>query len=135
MQAVQLVAQQTSVRSGRRRGSETRQKELRVSVRVTAAEYAEIAEAANREGLTMASYARKRLLAAPTDRKYRRPTIEVQALARLQGEVNRVGTNIHQLLKHIRFGGTPAGDEIMAAFAGYREVIAAILTTLGRVAR
>ena len=46
--------------------------------------------------------------------------------------MNRVGSNIHQLLKHIRFGGTPAGDEVTAAFAGYREVIAAILETLGR---
>ncbi len=116
----------------KRRGTETRQKELRVSIRVTADEYAEIAQAADREGQTLASYARKRLLAAPTDRKHRRPTLEIQSITRLQGEMNRVGSNIHQLLKHIRFGGTPASDEVVAAFAGYREVIAAILATLNR---
>ena len=119
----------------KRRGSEIRQKELRVSVRVTAAEHAAIAEAADREGLTVATYARSRLLAAPTTRARRRPNVDVQAITRLQGEMNRVGTNIHQLLKHIRFGGTPASDEVVSAFAGYREVIAAILATLGRVPR
>lgn len=116
----------------KRRGSETRQKELRVSIRVNADEYAEIAQAADREGQTLASYARKRLLATPIERKHRRPTVEIQSITRLQGEMNRVGSNIHQLLKHIRFGGTPAGDEVIAAFAGYREVIAAILATLNR---
>ena len=116
----------------KRRGSETRQKELRVSIRVNADEYAEIAQAADREGQTLASYARKRLLATPIERKHRRPTVEIQSITRLQGEMNRVGSNIHQLLKHIRFGGTPAGDEVIAAFAGYREVIAAILAALNR---
>lgn len=136
MQSAQPAEQvQEAPEPRRRHGSETRQKVERISVRVTAAEYAEIAEAADREGLTLAAHARSRLLAAPSERKYRRPTVEVRALARLQGEMNRVGSNIHQLLKQIRFGGTPAGDEIQAAFRGYREVVAAILTTLGRVAR
>lgn len=133
MQAAQSV--QEAPKPRKRHGSETRQKMERVSIRVTAAEKAEIAEAANRAGLTLATHARMRLLAAPTERKYRRPTVEVQALARLQGEMNRVGSNIHQLLKHIRFGGTPAGDEIVSAFQGYRDVVAAILAALGRVAR
>ena len=119
----------------KRRGTDTRQKDLRVSIRVTAAEHAEIAEAADREGMTLASFARKRLLATPIERKHRRPTLEIQSITRLQGEMNRVGSNIHQLLKHIRFGGTPASDEVVSAFAGYREVIAAILATLGRVPR
>ena len=133
MQGVQPI--QEMPRPRRRHGSETRQKLERVSVRVTAAEKAEIAEAANRDGLTLAAHARKRLLAAPTERKYRRPTVEVQTLTRLQGEMNRVGSNIHQLLKQIRFGGTPAGDEVVAAFQGYHDVVAAILASLGRVAR
>lgn len=131
--AVQLVQEVPTPRQ--RHGSETRQKMERISIRVTAAEKAEIADAANRQGLTLATHARERLLAAPTERKYRRPTVEVQALARLQGEMNRVGSNIHQLLKHIRFGGTPAGDEVVAAFQGYREVVAAILSALRRVSR
>ena len=117
---------------GSGRGSETRQKELRVSIRGNADEYAEIAQAADREGLSLASYARKRLLAILIERKHRRPTVEIQAITRLQGEMNRVGSNIHQLLKPVRFGGTPAGDEVIAACAGYREVIAGILATLGR---
>lgn len=112
--------------------SESRQKQVRVTVRLTAAEYAELEEAAARESVSIGGYMRSRALSAPTTRAGRRPSLDAQALARLQGEMNRVGSNIHQLLKHIRFGGTPAGDEVVAAFAGYREVIAAILETLGR---
>ena len=99
---------------------------------MTAAEYAEIEEASARESLSIGGYVRSRSLSAPTTRASRRPPVDAQALARLQGEMNRVGSNIHQLLRFFRFGGTPASDEIIAAFAGYREVIAAILETLGR---
>jgi hypothetical protein len=112
--------------------SETRQKQVRITVRLTAAEYAELEEAAGRDGISIGSFVRARALTAPTTRASRRPSVDLQALARLQAEMNRVGSNIHQLLKHIRFGGTPAGDEVVDAFKGYREVIAASLETLGR---
>jgi hypothetical protein len=112
--------------------SEKRQKGLQITVRLTAAEYAELEEAAGAESVSVAGYVRSRALAKPTTRASRRPSVDLQALARLQAEMNRVGSNIHQLLKHIRFGGMPAGDEVVAAFAGYRQVIAAILDTLGR---
>ena len=115
--------------------SEVRQKQTRITFRVTAAEYADIADAAGRAGVSVGGYIRGRVLAATTTRSLRRVALDVQAVARLQGELNRVGSNIHQLLKLIRFGGTPAGDEILAAFTGYREVTAAILVTLREARR
>jgi hypothetical protein len=116
--------------------SEVRQKQDRITFRVTAAEYAEIAEAAAKAGcVSVGGYVRSRALASPTTKSLRRPTLDVQAIARLQAEMNRVGSNIHQLLKLIRFGGTPASEEVLAAFAGYREVTAAILQTLREVHR
>lgn len=118
-----------------RRGTETRQKSHVIPFRVNDAERAELEAAASRAGLTVGSYIRGRVLAAPTTRAMRRPSVEVETLARLQGEMNKVGSNIHQLVKRVNFGETPAGVELREAFAGYREVIAAILATLGRGAR
>jgi hypothetical protein len=115
-----------------RSGSEMRQKQHRVTIRLAASEQAELAAAAERAGQTVGAYIRSRVLAAPITRARRRPAVEVVALTRLQGEMNKVGSNIHQMLRRLNFGETPAGDEVRAAFAGYREVIAAILTTLGR---
>jgi hypothetical protein len=116
----------------RRSGSETRQKQHRITVRYNAAEFAELEEAAEAQGLTVGSYVRSRTLAAPATRSRRRPTVEVAEITRLQGALNRIGTNIHGLLKDVRFGGTPGADEARAAFAGYREAIAAVLAALGR---
>jgi hypothetical protein len=114
-----------------RSGSETRQKGLHISVRVTAAEHADIAEAANKAGVSMGGYVRDRVLVAPpTTRARHRPSIEVSAITRLQSELNKVGGNIHQLLKRVNFGETPLSDEIRAAFTGYRETNVAILETL-----
>ena len=71
------------------------------------------------------------MLAAPKTQSRRRPSIEVQAITRLQGEMNRVGGNIHQILKRVNFGETPIAEEFSQALKGDRQVIATILETLG----
>lgn len=115
-----------------RRGSETRQKHHRITFRLAASEHAEVADAAARAGQTVGTYIRSRLLDSPVTRAQRRPSVEVQTLTRLQAEMNKVGSNIHQILRRVNFGETPAGEEIRSAFTGYRAVIAAILAALGR---
>lgn len=112
--------------------SEKRQKQHRITLRVSAQEHAEITHHAELAGLTVGAYIRSQCLIQQTTRAIRRPTIEVITMTRLQGEMNRVGSNIHQLLKHINFGNTPDNSEIKAAFKGYQEVIQAILAALGR---
>lgn len=115
-----------------RQGSETRQKQHRITIRLAESEHAEIEAAAERAGQSVGAFVRSRVLLGAVTRARRRPSVEVQALAKLQAEMNRVGSNIHQMSKRINFGETPASDEIRSAFQGYREVVAAILTTLGR---
>jgi hypothetical protein len=113
-------------------GSENRQKGRPVSVRMSPQEYATLEEAAGSAGLTIGSYIRSIVLAAPQTRQRRRPSVEVMAVTRLQGEMNKVGSNIHQILKRVNFGETPIAEEFHEALSGYRQVIAAILETLGR---
>jgi len=115
-----------------RRGTETRRHQRRITFRVPDAEGDELIAGAELAGCSLGSYIRSRLFAESAMRARRRPTIEVMAITRLQGQMNKIGGNIYQLLRHVNFGGLPEADEIRAAFAGYREVIAAILAALGR---
>jgi hypothetical protein len=99
-------------------------------VRMSVEERAAIEAHASREGLSLGGYMRSRALAMPTTRANRRPPVDILALVRLQGDLNKVGGNIHQLLRHVNFGRLVEGDEVRAAFQGYREVIAAIMAAL-----
>jgi hypothetical protein len=115
-----------------RSGSEVRQKDERVTVRYTQAERSEVQAAAVTVGLTEGAYIRVQTLSKPKIPARRRPTVELVAVARLQGELNRIGGNIHQLLKDVRFGGTPGAQDVRAALGGYEEAIEAIKAFFGR---
>ena len=57
--------------------------------------------------------------------------MDVAALARLIGELNRIGGNINQILKRVNFGETPVAHEFHEALAGHLEIIAAIRDAMG----
>jgi len=59
----------------------------------------------------------------------------VAALAKLLGEMNKVGSNIAQLVKRVNFGETLLGNEIREAFTGYQETVAAIVNALEKAKR
>jgi hypothetical protein len=115
----------------RRSGSETRQKERRISLRVTGDEYARVETASTEAGLTLASYTRSLLIDAPRTRTRRRPRVDMAALAKLLGELNRIGGNIHQILRRVNFGETPIATEFHEALRGHREIISAIRVAMG----
>ena len=119
-------------KKNRKSGSEQRQKQRRITFRLAPEEYASIESAANDAGVTIGTYIRGAVLMAPQTRRRRRPPIEVEAVAKLQAAMNRVGGNIHQLVRRANFGEMPFAHEYHEALDGYKEVIAAILTTLGR---
>lgn len=116
----------------RRSGSETRQRGRLVGIRLSPEECAPLEQGAADAGLTLASHARLILVSAPRTRARRRPPADVVALARLLGQVNVIGSNIHQLLRRVNFGETPLGDEVREALLGYKEMAAAILAAMGR---
>jgi hypothetical protein len=118
-----------------RSGSERRKRQRRITFRCSDEEHAQVARAADAAGLTVGSHIRECVLQAPQTRRQRRPTVEVQTLARLLGEMNKIGSNIHQILKRVNFGETPLGFEFHEALTGYREVVAGILAALGRTRR
>lgn len=110
-------------------GTETRQRDRLLQIRLTTVELAQIAEAADRRGLTASSHAREVLLtgAAPL-RAVRRPPVVRTELAQLLAKVGGLGTDIRQLART-----SARGDPSLARIAGDVEQLRDLLMqALGR---
>jgi hypothetical protein len=115
-------------------GSEKRVRDKVLPIRLSAEERAKIEQAAERAGLAAGSYARQTLLGAPAPRQVRRPMVEKQELARLLGELGKIGGNLNQLAKASNQGLIVYDNEILSALGGLRVVRDAIMAALGREA-
>jgi hypothetical protein len=87
-----------------RSGSETRKRTVLLTARFNQQEAASIRQIADRSGLSIASLMRRALLDTPPPRATRRPPADVQAVARLLGQLGKIGSNINQLAKHANAG-------------------------------
>lgn len=125
-------SEQTATKRARKSGSEQRRKQLVRTFRISPEEDAELQAGAEGAGLSVGSYIRVRVLTVQRTRQQRRPSVELQTIARLHAEMNRVGSNIHQILKRVNFGELVLAHEYRDALNGYKEVIDAILAALGR---
>ena len=113
-------------------GTEKRVRRINFPIRLSAEERAVIDAAAERAGLTTSSYARQVLLGAPAPRQVRRPPVERRELARLLGELGKIGGNLNQLARAANQGLVVYDNEIAVALAGLRVLRDAILKALGR---
>jgi Bacterial mobilisation protein (MobC) len=113
-------------------GSEKRARSSHITIRLTPDERARIDADAARAGLTPGSYARQTLLGAPAPRQVRRPPVERRELARLLGELGKIGGNLNQLAKAANQGLAVYHNEILVALGGLKLVREAILKALGR---
>jgi hypothetical protein len=114
-----------------RSGSENRQKQRRITFRLTEVEYATLETSSAGAGLSLASHVRETLLNVPETRSRRRPLADVAALARLFAGLNKIGGNINQITRRVNFGETPSAAEFSGALAGIRETMAAIRAAMG----
>ncbi|MGO8868135.1 MAG: plasmid mobilization protein [Alphaproteobacteria bacterium] len=113
-------------------GSEKRARTKHLTIRLTPEERAAIDQAADRAGLTPGSYARQAVLGAPAPRQVRKPPVERQELARLLGELGRVGNNLNQLARAANTGNGVDGVAHAEALGGLKTACHAILVALGR---
>ncbi|WP_299682810.1 plasmid mobilization relaxosome protein MobC [uncultured Roseobacter sp.] len=118
---------------GKSSGSETRKRQAVLRIRMTDDEFAEVEALADKAELTPASYARSILLSAPAPRARRRPSVNTQEVARLLGELGKVGSNLNQIAHHLNAGTGGAGSNSTAeAIADVRAMRDACLAALGR---
>jgi len=113
-------------------GSEQRLRQTALKVRLTADERAILVAAAERAGLTLAGYARARLLAAPPLRQARRPPVERVLLAQLLGRVGTLGAAVHQLAGRLNADGPNTAPAFIGAAGDIAAMRAAIMVALGR---
>lgn len=106
-----------------------------LTFRIDALERAEIDAAARASGLTRGSYIRTALLKTMHTRTRRKPSIEVELLASLLGQVRKAGSNIYQILRQVHFGETLLGEELREAARRTDEAATAILEAMGRAKR
>ena len=116
-----------------RRGTETRKKSIPVTSRYDPEEFAELEEAASRAGMTRASFQRVQSLAAPKTRSTRRAPLERETLAKVLGQLGKIGSNLNQLTHAAHLSRAERG-EIVATVAEMRGLLPVLLEALGRKA-
>ncbi len=116
----------------RKSGSENRQRQKSIGFRANEEEYAQLKADAERAGLTLSDYARSTLLNAPVPRQVKRPPIEVQTLAALQGQIGRIGNNINQIARLMNSGLIPPLNTVREELAALKELRLLIKQALGK---
>ena len=119
-----------------RSGSNKRQRTAAILVRLTPEERATVEAAANRAGLTLASYTRGQMIDGQRPRAARRPPVEAQQLGRILAELGKIGSNMNQLAKAANIGSFSVSDyEVLKEETrGLTAARAALMEALGRSA-
>jgi hypothetical protein len=116
---------------GRRRVADP--KTVPISLRCTAKDHVAISEAAAKAGLSIGAFLRSLALGSAGPRAVRRPPIERKELARLLGQLGKVGSNINQLARsYNQTGVRPGFPELVAIRQEIGEMRTALMQALGR---
>ena len=108
-------------------------KDRRLNVRCTAAQFADIDAAASRAGLSIGAFLRTVALGSPGPRAARRPPVELAELARLLGQIGKLGSNVNQLTAFCHRSQTdPALVELRLMKRDLAVLRIATLNALGR---
>jgi hypothetical protein len=121
-------------------GSEKRQRNKRLTVRLTAEEFNQIAAKADKAGLGSAALLRAAALGSAGPRAQRRPPADHVALRQLLGHVGRIGNNINQIARALntaeKMGSLPELPAALracpAALGACDDIRRAILAALGK---
>jgi hypothetical protein len=124
---------ETPGKPGRVRSAPERKNPHRTTLRWSNVDYAKLLANVERSGMTVGSYIRSRVLDdIPTTGERRRGSVELVALAKALALVNKMGGNLHQLVRHLNFGGFPIPEEMCEALTGYEAMVAALMDAMGK---
>lgn len=115
---------------GRRSGSEKRQRTRILTVRLTPQEVATVRQKAEEHGQTVGALLRANLLHI----RLRHSRIDLQAVARLLGQLGKIGSNINQLA-HYAHMGRYQENSIELALRDLAELRIVCLQALGQEPR
>ena len=116
---------------GRRRVADA--KGCFIAVRCTVQNHTAIKEGAAKAGLSIGAYLRALAVGSPGPRSVRRPPVERTELARLLGQLGKLGSNVNQLAHGFnRNGRLPGYAQLIAIRQEVAQMRAALLKALGR---
>ncbi len=116
-----------------RSGSETRRRRHTKLIRFDDAELAKVEASASQAGLTLASFGRAQMLGEVAIRSVRRPAVEKELLAKVLGQLGKVGSNLNQVARAANTDGADAA-EVRAVLAQIKEAAREVMQALGRPA-
>jgi len=111
-------------------GSNKRQRDETVTVRLTKEERATLDDLSSRSGLAAGAFMRAAAFGETGPRAQRRPPADHKALRQLLGHCGRIGNNINQIAKLLNSGVMPRIPELREALAAYLDIRNAILAAL-----
>ena len=113
-------------------GSEKRERQPHIDFRVTETEKKEIADKAKAAGLDVGAYCRGLCLGDSKIRARRRPSVEAELLARLLGELGKIGSNINQIAHKLNMDAPVNPQDINLALIELRTINLAIIHAAGK---
>lgn len=125
------TAKKTPAWAARRRVADP--KNAFIAVRCTAADHAALQELAAEAGLSVGAFLRAVALNGPGPRAVRRPPVAKETLARILGELGKLGSNVNQLARaYHQTANLPAWAELAAMREDVAAMRAALMKALGR---
>jgi hypothetical protein len=116
---------------GRKRAANPLDKVLRI--RCATAELAQLDARAKAAGLSLGAYVRATVLGSAGPRAVKKPTVERELLARLLGEIGKLGGNINQIAHRVNAtGDKPGAPELHEMRADIAAMRAAVMRALDR---
>lgn len=101
------------------------------SMRLSVDERTEIESRASAAGLSIGGYCKSVILEKAPPRASRRPPLEMQELAKLIGQVSRVGSNLNQIAKQLNSHSSIELPELQSALDDLSEIRAVVMMVLG----
>ena len=101
------------------------------SVRLSVDERAELVRRAEAAELSLGAYWKSAVFNLPPPRKSRRPSVDRMELAKLLGQLGRVGNNINQLARTLNAEGSVEIPELTNALKDLADMRAAVMHVLG----
>ena len=117
--------------TGRRKVADPKSK--LVPIRFTPGQFEQLTDTASEAGMSVGAFARAVLLGSPGPRAVRKPPVQKAELARLLGELGKIGSNVNQLARaYNQYRGLPEEQDLAAIKADLMAMRAAIMQALGR---
>jgi hypothetical protein len=101
------------------------------SIRLSKDERAELEKRATAAGLTIGGYCKSVIFNSPPPRRSRRPPIDKIELARLLGEIGRLGNNLNQIAHKLHMESLIEIPELESALKDLAILRASVVMALG----